>query len=157
MHEDVAAVLLRGREDRRERPRAGEADERVERQHGADEPEIAVRARQFLGCPRDVRRWQRRERGETRRVPSHERREVVVLRAPERPRLLRRQRAVERAADPREHLAADVVRVHVAQPRLDVEPSGALRRPRRRARAEQRDHVGADPVRVPVDDGRGGR
>ena len=73
MHENVASVLLRDVENRRERARAREADERVERQHGADQSELGMRALQFLGRPCEVRGRQRRERREPCRMPADER------------------------------------------------------------------------------------
>jgi hypothetical protein len=60
VHEQVAAMLLRDGKDRRERAGTCERDERIERQHGADQPQLGA-AFELLGRPGDVGGRQRRK------------------------------------------------------------------------------------------------
>jgi hypothetical protein len=50
VHEDVAAMLLRDREESAPGRARRQADERVERQGRADQSQILMRAREFLAA-----------------------------------------------------------------------------------------------------------
>src|SRR5262245_56476115 len=79
-----------------------------------------------------------------------QRRHIVVLRAPERTRFVRRHDAVVRRADVGKNLPLHTGLVHLPEPRVDVEPPLSLRGTRARAFPEQLDDVRTDPVRVEI-------
>src|SRR4030095_16236483 len=83
-----------------------------------------------------------------------ERRDVVVLRAPEGTCFVRRHDAVVRRTDVGKDLPLHTGLVHLPEPRVDVEPALPLRRTRARAFTKQFDDVRADPVRVEINRGR---